>query len=427
MRKKSNFLIVLFLLAVFSVSVVNVQAVELEMWTFVDAHAEFYQMKVAEWNDAYPDRAISLDTQVLPFNQMHDKLNIALQTGMGAPDLVDIEIGKFPGILASNTDGLVDLTSVIDEYRDEIVEARTAPYSSFDNKVYGIPTHMGTYLMYYNVELFEEAGVSIDDIKTWDDYIEVGKKITQDTDGDGKVDQYMLAVPNAEASSFDGMSRQLGSNYFDENGNVVLDREENVKALQYLQDFVYKHEIADVVTDFHEQHFFDALNKGKFASIFMPQWYMIRFTEFMPDLEGKIRVRPLPAWPSGGTLSTMGGGTGTAITKQANSIEIAKDFLAFAKLTREAGVQIWTELGFDPIIMDAYNDESFTQRFPYFGDEKVMVTIKELQSEIQPLYFSELLTKLRNLLNEETLFEVIENQADVEKALKDAANQLRSE
>ena len=411
----------------FTVSSVSAKT-EMDMWTFVNAHAEFYEMMAENWNEENPDRQITLNTQVLPFNQMHDKLNIALQTGMGAPDIVDIEIGKFPGILENNAETLVDLTSVIDEYREDILEARLAPYSTPDSKVYGIPTHVGTYLMYYNVDMLEEAGVSIDDIETWDDYIEAGKKVSKDTDGDGEKDQFMLAVPSEEAAAFDGMSRQLGSNYFDQDGNVILDREENIRTLNRLKDFVYEYEIADVVTDYHEQNFYNALNNEKYASIFMPQWYMIRFTDFMPDLKGKIRVRPLPAWPNGeGTLSTMGGGTGTAVTQEASDVELAKEFLAYAKLTREAGVKIWTDLGFDPIVTDAYNDESFQEKFPYFGNEKVMLTIQDLQSEIQPLYFSDLLTRLRDQLNEETLYEIFENGGDVEKNIKEAAEKLRAE
>lgn len=410
-----------------TVSSVSAQT-ELDMWTFVNAHAEFYEMMAENWNEENPDRTITLNTQVLPFNQMHDKLNIALQTGMGAPDVVDIEIGKFSGILSSNADSLVDLTPVIDEYRDQILEARLAPYSTSDSKVYGIPTHVGTYLMYYNVDMLEENGVSIEDIETWDDYVEAGKKVSKDTDGDGENDQFMLAVPSAESSAFDAMSRQLGSNYFDQDGNVVLDREENIRTLQRLQDFVYEYEIADVVTDYHEQNFYNALNNEKYASIFMPQWYMIRFTDFMPDLEGKIRVRALPAWPNGeGTLSTMGGGTGTAITQQSDNIELAKEFLAYAKLTKEAGVKIWTDLGFDPIVNAAYDHESFEREFPYFGNEKVMLTIQELQSEIQPLYFSDLLTRLRNQLNEETLHQIFENGEDVEENIKEAADKVRAE
>lgn len=427
-KKIIVFTFILFLGVSLAASAVNAETVELNMWTFVNAHAEFYEMMAESWNEEHPDQTIKLSTQVLPFNQMHDKLNIALQTGMGAPDIVDIEIAKFQGILSNNSESLVNLTSVIDKYRDKILEARLAPYSTSNNEVYGIPTHVGTYLMFYNVEMLEEAGVSIDDIETWDDYIEAGKKVTKDTNGDGKIDQWMLPVPNGEASAFDAMSRQLGSNYFDKDGNVVLDREENIKALQYLQDFVYKHEIAGVITNYHEQNFYNALNNEKYASIFMPQWYMIRFTDFMPNLEGKIRVRPLPAWPSEeGTRSTMGGGTGTAIVKQSNNIETAKEFLAYAKLTEEAGVKIWTDLGFDPIVKDAYNHESFEEKFPYFGNEKVMLTIQDLQSEIQPLYFTDLLTKVRNKLNEETLYEIIENNGDVEENLKKAAEEIRSE
>jgi arabinosaccharide transport system substrate-binding protein len=48
----------------------------------------------------------------------------------------------------------------------------------------------------------------------------------------------------------------------------------------------------------------------------------------------------MPIFEEGGFTTTMGGGTGTVITDQIDEskIELAKEFLAFAKLTYEANV-----------------------------------------------------------------------------------------
>ncbi|GAB6100389.1 ABC transporter substrate-binding protein [Halanaerocella petrolearia] len=438
-NKKTIFISVLILLISFSTisnawwifgddkKETDKSVVKLDMWTFVSAHADYYQRKAKEFNKAHPEFDFKLNTQSYPYDQMHDKLNIALQTGTGAPDLVDIEIGKFPGIVANSKDSLVNLTSVIDKYRDEIVQTRVTPYSDSSGNVYGIPTHIGTGVMYYNKELFEKAGVLPSDIKTWQDFVEVGKKITKDTDGDGKIDQWMTGVPISDFMTFNVMSTQLGSNIFDKKGDIILNRSENVRVLQYMQNLVHKYKIAKTIPFYDDKNVYKAINDGKYAAVIMPQWYMIRFTEFMTDLKGKVVVRPLPKWGSKGTRASTGGGTGTAITETANNKEIAKDFLSYAKLTKEAGVEIWTELGFDPMRKDAYNSPKLYKPLPYFNNEKVMEIIKELQPKIQPFYLSGQYATARDIMNQQVLFKVIKKNKDPEKALNEATKRLKED
>lgn len=410
----------------FSSTALAAQRVELEMWTFVEDHAQYYRLKAEEFNALHPDIDFVLNVSTFPNEQMHDKLNIALLTGIGAPDIADVEKDKFPGLLTNSADQLVDLTPLIDRYRDKIVEARLTLYTR-DGITYGIPTHIGTGVIFYNKEIFDAAGINVDDIETWEDYIEAGKKITQDLDGDGEIDVYMTAVPSLHWWVFNIISRQLGSNYFDEQGNVILDRPENVRALQMLQDFVYEHKIAEVVSGYNNVNFYNGANSGRYASILpMPQWYMTRITNFMPDLEGKVVVRPIPAWEPGGVRSSSAGGTGTVITKHCRNIDVAMEFLEFAKLSKEGNVDIWTKLGFDPIRRDVCDEPELYQPIPFFGNEIVMNTIKGLQDDILPFYLSDKYPLVRDIMTEEVLFNAIENRGDVQKLLEDAARKLRS-
>ena len=55
------------------------------------------------------------------------------------------------------------------------------------------------------------------------------------------------------------------------------------------------------------------MNGGGAASISMPFWYLNRFTDYMPDLAGKMKVAPMPLWADGGHKSAQMGGTGTAV------------------------------------------------------------------------------------------------------------------
>ncbi len=406
---------------------VSADTVELDYMTFVTAHADYYKIKAEEFDQAHPEFDFVLNAQTLEYQQMHDKLNISLQTSMGLPDIVDVEIAKFPGIVANGYSQMVDLTPLAKKYEESVLFSRFAPYS-FEEKVYGIPTHVGTVVMYYNKAVMDEAGVNIDEIKTWQDYIEAGKKVTKDLDGDGTIDQYMLPVETTDRLMFHAIARQFGSDAFDKEGNVVLDRPENIRVLQMIQDMVYEQKIANPVSQYNDNNFYTAMNNGMYASLPYPQWYMIRFTEFMPDLSGDIVVRPLPAFEeSGTTLSNTGGGTGTVITKACDNIEIAQEFLEFAKLTKKANISIWTTFGLDPFRQDVYEEPELNQPVEYFNNEVVLQTIKSLFPEIQPLYLTPQFPLSEDIIREEVMFNVIEQQMDPAEVLKAAADQIREE
>lgn len=95
------------------------ETVRLTFWTFVDAHADFFLDRAREFNELRPDIDFQLETVVMPFQEMHDQLLIALQTGIGGPDLVDIEIVPFHRYTREPVH-LHDLTPIIDQLRQQL-------------------------------------------------------------------------------------------------------------------------------------------------------------------------------------------------------------------------------------------------------------------------------------------------------------------
>ena len=67
----------------------------LNMWTFADVHATYYEEMAEKWNEANPDKEIQLEVTVYPYDDMHNKLQLAVNSGEGLPDVVDIEVNKF--------------------------------------------------------------------------------------------------------------------------------------------------------------------------------------------------------------------------------------------------------------------------------------------------------------------------------------------
>ncbi|MFH5183463.1 ABC transporter substrate-binding protein [Paenibacillus sp. TAB 01] len=398
------------------------KAVKLSLWTFQDLHKKYYEKTAELWNQSHPDQPIELSIDTYPNAEMHNKLLIALQSGVGAPDIADININFFQNFLKGDIQ-LVELNKIIEPEKDKFIQSRFDIYSK-GGKYYGIDFHVGATVVYYNKELMDKAGVSVDNIKTWADYIEAGKKVVAAT---GKT---MTAFEVTGQRPFWPMIVQRGSDYLDEKGNVILDNEVNVKTLQAMKDMIYKDKIAVPMPGGNTgaEEFFTYMNKGEAASLIMPMWYMSRFLEYMPDLKGKIVVRPMPVWEQGNVRSAGMGGTGTAVTKQSKNQELAMKFLAYAKLSKESNIRIWQELKFDPIRWDVWNDPELQKPDPYFNNEKIFNVLLDMKDEIKSPNMSELSSASQDLVNSNVMFKSLKDQSQTpEQALKAAADELRKQ
>lgn len=398
------------------------KAADVSFWTFQDLHLAFYQKMAKLWNEKNPDRQINFIGEVLPYEDMHTKLLVSLQAGTGAPDIVDIEIAKYPNFLKGNIQ-LAPLNDVIDPERDKFITARLDIYSK-DGVNYGLPFHVGASVIYYNMEILKAAGVDPYQIKTWDDYMAAGKQVK------AKTGKPMTTLEVTEHWSFWPLVAQQGSDFLDKDGNVILDNPTNIKTLQFLKDLMNSGAAVPAPGGFHHaEEYYGFMNDGGAASIWMPMWYMNRFTDYMPDLKGKILILPMPSWTVGGSRSAGMGGTGTSVTLQARDQKLAKDFLMFAKGSREGNLLIWTDLGFDPPRWDVWDDpimnkpNKFTE---YYLNDDIFGMLLSIKDEIQGVNIKEKLPAVIDRLKSSVMIQALQQQNKTPaQALKEAADLSR--
>ena len=70
----------------------------LVLWTFVDTHARWFKRRAAEYQKQ-GNHNFSLTVHQYPNPPYQQKLLTVLQTGIGAPDLADVEQGMFGAFL----------------------------------------------------------------------------------------------------------------------------------------------------------------------------------------------------------------------------------------------------------------------------------------------------------------------------------------
>jgi arabinosaccharide transport system substrate-binding protein len=399
---------------------------DLSLWVFVPRHGDFMVKQAELWNQANPDRPINLTFEAIPYEDMHNNLLAAFMAGQGAPDLVDIEIGKFSTFVKTEDNvHLLDLTDVVAPYLPDLIASRMAPYQAYGKQL-GIDYHLGAYLMYYNKALLDEAGIDPDAIKTWDDYVAAGK-VFQET----FPDKSWTAVGGTEYFTAAGLMQQNGGGLYNDAGELILNSPENAEALQFMADMVNVHGIAIPTPggDVHSADFFAALTNQNVASLWMPQWYMTRFPDNMEGaLCGSVIVRPMPIFEEGGFTTTMGGGTGTAVTDQtpAEEQELAKEFLAFAKLTAEAQKALWTDLGFDPFRTETYDDPALLAPDECFSGEIPFEYVKAELGNVAPEYVGPLSPEARDYIEANVLNAVVSGGVPAADALAEAQAQVEA-
>ena len=253
-------------------------ATDLTFWTFVDRHAVLFQQQAERWNAANPDRPVAITPSVIEYTQMHDNLTAALLSGTGAPEHRRHRDRQVRELRQGHELHLLDMTAEIAPYVGDLVETRLAPYE-FDGKRLAADYHLGAFLAFYNKEILDAAGVNVDDIKTWDDYIEAGKKVTKDG-------VTMAAIDVTGPFSVRGPMLQNGGGAYDATGKLILNTPQNVEAVQMVADMVNDHKIAAATPGGNNgtPEFYQAMADGKFASVWMPQWYMTRFPDNMAGL-----------------------------------------------------------------------------------------------------------------------------------------------
>jgi arabinosaccharide transport system substrate-binding protein len=402
--------------------------VALDMWVFAELHAAFYEQMADQWNEANPDRPVDLEVTVYPYDDMHNKLQLAANSGSGLPDVVDIEVSKFSNFVTE--DGrtpLMDLTEAAEPYKDDIVEARLDLYSRADG-IYGFPMHVGAFVAFYNTALLEAAGVDYTTIETWDDFEAAGTAYNQAT---GKA----FGVASTGVDMVEPlMVAQLGGSFFDEDGNVAVNSPEVVEALEIEQGMLEAGAISTIPGGSPDsEEAFGAINRGDYAAIVYPAWYTSRFVDYMPDLSGDVAIAPAPVMDGGEVATIGGGGTGTAVVESSPNKDFAAEWLAFAKLSPEANVAVWEVLGFDPVNMAVWEDDEVTHnpenKFNMYFQTNLFDVLNEVKDEIGHFeaFTNPNLPAVDNIFTTSTFTEIFENGVPPQEALDQAQADLENQ
>ena len=386
----------------------------LEMWLFSEERAAWLK-KVLDsevWTADHADVKVNL--RVFPYEQMHDRLQTALVSGQGAPDLADVEISRFSPYIGEDEVPFVPLNERIGNEIDNVyTSAATDPWA-WEDQIYGLGNELNTVVLAYRQDLMEEAGIQTP-FKTWDQTIEAGKQISN-------ADRKMFAIHDQAFGDHYIMAQSAGTAYFDKQGNYIADNEQSVEAMQFLHDLVYEHQIADIAPvtggdTWYPPQYRAAFRAGRFVAFFGPPWHLAMLPLDVPDQSGQWAVQELPQGVGEGIPTAQFGGTGQCITVQSQNPDLAWELIRTCNLTTEGVLADFKLRTVYPTYRPAYDDQALQQPDEYFG-QKFGPLYSSLAPRLVPFYQSPQWAEATEAIIRDAVTPVMQDRAQAAEALR---------
>ncbi len=280
--------------------------------------ADAMRKAVPAFNKEYPN--VKVKVEDIGRLDVYKKLTVGLAAnGSGLPDVALVEDDHIQNYLTQFPDGFMNLgKSGYDQSIDQFSKSKMGAVKNKKGDIYAMPWDIGPVEVFYRTDLFKKAGVDPASIKTWDDYLNAGKKIKAATG----VDLLSMDIANDDGL-FRIMLNEQGTYYFDDKGNINLESDEAVKAMSMIKKL---HDANVMLNVDGWNGGIAAMKNSKVATIPTGVWYTGTMMDQAPDLSGKWDAFKLPAFEAGGNQAANLGGSNLMIPSSSNNKAAAYAF-----------------------------------------------------------------------------------------------------
>ncbi|MDR2019737.1 MAG: ABC transporter substrate-binding protein [Treponema sp.] len=328
-----------------------------------DDFAGFRTSVIPEFEAANP--GIKVNFTSVGYDALHQKEITALASGTDTYDVIDVDCIWTPEYVTS---GYIEN---IDDRLTDDMKQNIAPVAldilKYEGKYYGLPMFNDLFFMYYNKDILQRAGISSPPA-TWDEFTAVNQEIQQKglaeygsiwgwAQAEGLICYYMTFV------------KGFGGALADENTHQpTVNRKENIAALQYMADSLYKTKIsspASITSD--DRNVIELFSQGKtpFAINWSFAWSLFNDPS-QSSVQNNVGVMLVPG--SGGIRSaTCAGSMGLSVTTTSKHKDEAWKFIVFLA-QRDIQKRQAVEAGALPIWNDLYTDPELVAGHPALPD-----------------------------------------------------------
>ncbi len=358
----------------------------LRFWIFAINHQDAYVRAIGDFARAHA--GTNVECLLVDQVAVSRRLQAAFTSGVEVPDMVEVSTGETGNFFRGPLDdvGFWDITERVHAsgLYDRMVTARFSTCSS-RGRIFGLPHDVHPVMIAYRRDIFEQEGISADEIETWDDFVRVGRRLTKDLDGDGIPDRYMIDMDDAGWGHYEMLLLQAGGGFFDEQGTLTMDSDIAVTVMCALVRMVAGPErISNTLGS--GQILTQAMQNDYFVCLFCPDWRTKLIEQDMPGMRGKLALMPLPAWRRGGPRTSTWGGTMLGITAACKDKELAWQFAVHLYCKADDLAQRFRDMNIIPPLRDSWADPVYDEPRPFWSGQPIGRLFCALADEVPPLY-----------------------------------------
>ncbi len=328
------------------------------------------------------------------------------------PDVVLIEDYRVQNFLIGYDGFLKSIDGTIDV--SNFADYKTAA-SSYNGKHYGVPFDSGVTATFLRMDLFEQAGYTIDDFQdiTWDQFIEMGKKVKE------KTGAYLLGYDPSDLGIVRVMMQSASSWYTNADGSKVLVTnnaalKEGLTILKKLQD-------ADLVTYYNGwNQLLATFQQGTVASVVQGCW-ITPSIKASKDQAGKWKIAPLPKLSTvdNATHYSNLGGSQWYVNGYSKNADVAMDFLKETFASDEALLNdLVTRISLVNSLKDTSKISNYDVKDEFFGGQKIYSDFAQWNNQIPAISYGPHTYAIESI-STEALQRILGGE-DIDSVLKDA-------
>jgi multiple sugar transport system substrate-binding protein len=298
-----------------------------------------------------------------------------------------------------------------DQYLESYVNALTV-----DGELYALPGDADALMFWYRTDLLEEYGYD-GPPETWSELIEMAQTILEGENN-----------PNLRGITFQGANIEgllanfleflwgNGGSILDDDGNIVIDNQQGVEALQMMIDLYKVHDVAsDGVVSTGTDDSRVIFQDGR--AVFMMNWTYVwgRLQSDESAVKGNVGVSTPPAFEGHEPSVCLGGfqfGVNANSENPDLAVDVIKQLSSFEGQKEAALVR-----GDMPTMRSVYEDEEVIEANPFF--EQVLPILATGKSRPKSPTYGEVSSAIRNELSA-----ALGGQKTAQEALSDAAAAL---
>lgn len=320
--------------------------------------------------------------------------------GGGGPDTAAWKLTATPLFTANN------LLASLDDYvanwdkKDDIDENiyNIMKEAGGKNEMYVMPWNIQVLYVYYRPSLFEKAKVEVP--KTYEEFLDVIKKTTMDTNGDGKTDVYGFGMRGAK-----GGQEPWGSFVYGRGGS--FNDMTTPESVQGMQDFIDLYKNGYVPPTATQDGFNEIISNFKSGKTAMTIHHTGSSADMVKTFGDDVDAFPFPA---GKSQWTSMGDTENVIFESCKNKDAAFEWLAY--LAAGEGQEKWcTFTGNVPV-------SKTVQALPEFQDNKFMKASIEGQSYAGIVPIKDTTTEWISTIWPNTVAAALSGKTTAEQAMK---------